>query len=254
MEALIGAAGAIAAAALTPGPNNFVVMRTAARGGIAAALPAIAGVVLGSLVLLGVVVAGAGAAFDAVPHLRVALTIAGCLYLVYLGVRLLRGGSGGGKERAPARAPQDAQDGKHMENVQAARETSQAAKSQERLPAGVAGLFGFQFLNPKSWVLVLTATAATPAGSGGLARFGGLAVLFAVIPTACLLLWAALGKATAVAATTEPGTAKHERAEAGLERDPRGAAGGRSGRARAWLDRVLGALLIASALLLLVEA
>ncbi len=62
MEALIGAAGAIAAAALTPGPNNFVVMRTAARGGLAGALSAIAGVVLGSLALLAVVVAGAGAA------------------------------------------------------------------------------------------------------------------------------------------------------------------------------------------------
>src|ERR1700688_931387 len=144
MEALIGAAGAIAAAALTPGPNNFVVMRTAARGGIAAALPAIGGVVLGSLLLLGVVVGGAGAAFEAVPHLRMALAIAGCLYLVYLGAQLLRGGSRGGTERAPAPAALAAQDGKPTENVQAARETRNASESQQ-LPAGVAGLFAFQF-------------------------------------------------------------------------------------------------------------
>jgi threonine/homoserine/homoserine lactone efflux protein len=231
MDALIGAAGAIAAAALTPGPNNFVVMRTAARGGLAAALPAIAGVVLGSLALLALVVAGAGAAFDAVPHLRAALAIAGCLYLVWLGARLLRGGADGGSGPATAPDAQDAQmaqdrqaaqDGKPIENLQAARETPRAADSQERLPAGVAGLFGFQFLNPKSWVLVLTATAATPAGWGGLARFGRLAALFAIIPTVCLLLWAAMGKATAAAGT--------------------------------WLDRILGALLIASALLLLAEA
>ena len=207
MDALIGAAGAIAAAALTPGPNNFVVMRTAARGGLAAALPAIAGVVLGSLALLALVVAGAGAAFDAVPHLRAALAIAGCLYLVWLGARLMRGGADEGSGRAP---------------VPEAQKTPRAADSQERLPAGVAGLFGFQFLNPKSWVLVLTATAATPAGWGGLARFGRLAALFAIIPTVCLLLWAAMGKATAAAGT--------------------------------WLDRILGALLIASALLLLAEA
>jgi len=207
MDALIGAAGAIAAAALTPGPNNFVVMRTAARGGLAAALPAIAGVVLGSLALLALVVTGADAAFDAVPHLRAALAIAGCLYLVYLGARLLRGGADEGSGRAPA--PE-------------AQKTPRAADSQERLTAGVAGLFGFQFLNPKSWVLVLTATAATPAGWGGLARFGRLAALFAIIPTVCLLLWAAMGKATAAAGT--------------------------------WLDRILGALLIASALLLLAEA
>jgi threonine/homoserine/homoserine lactone efflux protein len=254
MEALIGAAGAIAAAALTPGPNNFVVMRTAARGGLAAALPPIAGVVLGSLALLAVVVAGAGAAFDAVPHLRVALAIAGCLYLVSLGARLLWGGSGKGNERAPARAAQAAQDGKPMENVQAAREAPKEAESRERLPAGVAGLFAFQFLNPKSWVLVLTATAATPAGSGGLVRFGQLAALFALIPTVCLLLWAVLGKATAASGATAAATAKDERAGAKVERDPRGAPGGGSGRAGAWLDRILGALLIASALLLLVEA
>jgi threonine/homoserine/homoserine lactone efflux protein len=232
MDALIGAAGAIAAAALTPGPNNFVVMRTAARGGLAAALPAIAGVVLGSLALLALIVAGAGAAFDAVPHLREALAIAGCLYLVYLGARLMRGGSGKGTGPATAAVPaaqdaqmaqdtQAAQYGKPRENLRAARETPRAADSQERLPAGVAGLFGFQFLNPKSWVLVFTATAATPAGWGGLARFGRLAALFAIIPTLSLLLWAALGKATAAAGT--------------------------------WLDRILGALLIASALLLLAE-
>ena len=246
MEALIGAAGAIAAAALTPGPNNFVVMRTAARGGIAATLPAIGGVVLGSLVLLGVVVAGAGAAFEAVPHLRMALAIAGCLYLVYLGAQLLRGGSRGGTERAPAPAALAAQDGKPMENVQAARETRNA-ESQEQLPAGVAGLFAFQFLNPKSWVLVLTATAATPASWSALARFGQLAALFAVIPTVCLLLWAALGKATATAA-------KHEGPGTGLAREADGATAAGGGRAGERLDRILGALLIASAILLLAEA
>jgi threonine/homoserine/homoserine lactone efflux protein len=252
MEALIGAAGAIAAAALTPGPNNFVVMRTAARGGLAAALPAIAGVVLGSLALLAVVVAGAGAAFEAVPHLRMALAIAGCLYLVYLGAQLLRGGSRGGTERAPAPAAQAAQDGKPMENVQAARETRNAAESQERLPAGVAGLFGFQFLNPKSWVLVLTATAATPASWSALARFGQLAALFAVIPTVCLLLWATLGKATATAAAAA--TAKHEGPGTGLAREAGGATSAGGGRAGQRLDRILGALLIVSAILLLVEA
>jgi threonine/homoserine/homoserine lactone efflux protein len=193
VEALIGAAGTIAAAALTPGPNNLVVMRTAARGGLAGALPAIGGIVLGSLALLAVVVAGAGAVFDAVPRLRAALAIAGCLYLVYLGARLLLSGADAG------------------------------TGSQVRLPVGVAGLFGFQFLNPKSWVLVLTATAATPAGWGAVARFAQLGALFAVISTACLLLWATLG-----------------------------AAGG--GRAGPWLDRLSGGLLIASALLLLAEA
>jgi len=59
------------------------------------------------------------------------------------------------------------------------------------LPAGTLGLIGFQFLNPKSWVIVLTVLAAMP--STGLRDYLPLAGLFVLIPTLCLLLWAALG-------------------------------------------------------------
>jgi len=199
MEDLLAAAGALVAAALTPGPNNFVVMRAAARSGLIGALPAIAGIVLGSLALLAVVTAGAGAAFEAEPRLELALAVAGCLYLVYLGIRLLASGSG-----------------------------SNGEPGDEGLPAGAAGLFAFQFLNPKSWVLVLTVTAATPDGDGPLAVFLRLAVLVVVITTICLLLWSAFGSAMA----------RH------LVRRP----------LRVGLDRTLGALLIASALLLLTSS
>jgi threonine/homoserine/homoserine lactone efflux protein len=223
MEPLIGAAGALAAAALTPGPNNFVVMRTAARRGLTGALSAIAGIILGSLAMLAVVVAGAGAAFAAVPRLRAALAVAGCSYLVFLGARLVAGagaGAGAGAQgrldAAPVRRPD-----------RAAAVTVQRQARQEDLPAGATGLFGFQFVNPKSWILVLTVAAAAPAEGGPLAQFARLAPLFAVIPAAALLLWAALGVAA------------------------KGLAGGPAG---AWLDRVLGGLLVVSALALLAEA
>ena len=61
------------------------------------------------------------------------------------------------------------------------------------LPAGFAGLFAFQFLNPKSWVMVLALVAAFPHQDGRVA-FAWLAPLFVVIPTACLLLWAMAGR------------------------------------------------------------
>lgn len=201
---LFGAAGVIAAATVTPGPNNFVVMRAAARGGLRGALPAILGVVLGSLALLGVVVAGAGALFNAVSYARQVLALAGCSYLVWLGARLFAGGD--------------------VEPVSA----EQTAVAGNALPAGVAGLVAFQFLNPKSWVLVLTATAATSPTLGPLSLFLRLGLLFVLIATPSLLLWALFG--------------------AGVER-----VFGKPPRRR-WLDRGLGALLVASALLLLVEA
>src|SRR5690606_13338787 len=85
------------------------------------------------------------------------------------------------------------------------------------LPAGVCGLFGFQFLNPKGWVMTLTAVAALPAGDA-IGRFLYLAPLFVCIPACCLSLWAVLGSAMA----------RH------LARPV----------VRQWTDRVLGALLV----------
>lgn len=210
---LLGVAGVIAAATLTPGPNNFVVMQAAQRG-VRAALPAIAGVVIGSLALLAVVVAGAGALFAAAPRARQVLAVVGCSYLVWLGARLL----GVGRRRAVSPGA----------GVAAGPPQPDPGAGGGRSPAGVAGLIGFQFLNPKSWVLVLTATATAPAALGPMGLFLRLGLLFLLVATASLLLWALLG--------------------AGVERML-----GQS-RERRWLDRGLGALLVASALLLLVEA
>jgi hypothetical protein len=60
MNALMAVAGFITVAAVTPGPNNLVVMRTAMRAGILGALPAIAGVVVGGIVLLSLATLGLG--------------------------------------------------------------------------------------------------------------------------------------------------------------------------------------------------
>ena len=194
MEPLLAVAGFVSVAALTPGPNNLIVMAAAARGGLAAAAPAIAGVVAGSIALLALVWSGAGAAFDAAPALRGALTLAGALYLVWLGVDLIRRGGGDG---GPAMAA---------------------------LPAGtVPGMAAFQLLNPKSWVIVLTATAAAHGDMAG--GLGGLVVLFASISGICLTLWALAGAAI-TERLTRPGASRR-------------------------FDRAMGALLIASALLLL---
>lgn len=197
MAGLEAVAAIVAVGAITPGPNNLVVMRAAARGGFPAALPAMAGVVLGSLALLAAAVAGVSALIEAVPHARGVLTLGGCLYLAWLGASLALRGT-------------------------AAPEDTGAAP----LPAGALGLFAFQFLNPKGWVMTLTAVSAADAG-GVLATFGRLLPLFAFIPAVCLGAWCSLG-----AALTRTW---------------------RRPRVRAWFDRGMGGLLVASALLLLLE-
>ncbi len=161
MQVLVGVVTLVLVAAITPGPNNFVVLRAAARAGLAAALPAIATIVAGSLALLALVGAGARANKAPEPRLRTLITVAGAACLVWLGLGLMRTRSGAG----PA-APRQA------------------------APTGVIPLFGFQFLNPKGWIMVLTATSAAP----GVAWWH-LAAVFAIVPALCLLVWSVLGSA-----------------------------------------------------------
>lgn len=191
MSAIAGVAGLVAIAAVTPGPNNFIVLRAASRVGLRRALPAIAGVVLGGLAVLAVALAASDAAFAAAPGLHTVVGVAGCLYLAWLGLGLLRHAG------CPSNGPAPG------------------------LPAAsVPGLFAFQFLNPKSWVMVMTAIAALPAG----APQWPLAVVFTAIPATCLTLWAIAGAALA----------------RWLARP----------RFAAWVDRGMGVLLVATALAL----
>ena len=165
MDRLLALSGLLCVAAITPGPNNLVVLRAAARAGVRGAMPAILGIVLGGLSLLAVMLLGAGAVFAAHPLLRQWIGASGSLYLVWLGLSLCAGGIGPPKNGT--------------------------ASLQPTLPAGTLGLIGFQFLNPKSWVMVLTALAALPAHAPR--DYLPLAGLFVLIPAFCLLLWAALG-------------------------------------------------------------
>jgi threonine/homoserine/homoserine lactone efflux protein len=198
MENLLAVAGLVSVGAITPGPNNLIVLRTAARAGLAGALPAVAGIVLGSLGLLLLAAAGGAALFERLPGLRLALALGGCMYLVWLGCRLIAGSF----------APKEGE------------------AAMLRLPAGLAGLAGFQFLNPKSWVLGLTAVAAMPPTNPLVLL--QLAALFVVIPAACLLLWSSCGVLMARALTNR--------------------------RISSWFDRVTGSTLAVSAAALLVAA
>ena len=166
MNHLFALAGLLGVAAITPGPNNLVVLRAAMQAGLRGTLPAIAGVVLGGLLLLAVIVFGAGGLFTAYSSFQRWTGMAGALYLSWLGAALFF--------RAIAKGSEDSTLG-------------------HGLPISAFGLIGFQFLNPKSWVMVLTALATWPAT--GLQAHLPLAGLFVLIPGLSLLLWAVLGAA-----------------------------------------------------------
>jgi len=197
MEQLLAAAGLLCVATITPGPNNLVILRAAGTAGMRRTLPMIAGIVLGGLLLLAVAASGAAAVFAALPSLRRWTAIAGALYLAWLGASLCVAGI----------SP-------HPD-----------ATAAPRLPAGTLGLIGFQFLNPKSWLLVLTVLAAMQATQTH--DYLLLVAMFVLIPAPCLLLWAGLG-ASLARWLTKP-------------------------IARRGVDIVSGVLLVACAALLLIE-
>lgn len=169
MTALLPVIGVLIAAAITPGPNNFIVLEAGARRGVLAAGRAIAGVVIGSLVLLALVWAGVGALMQTAPALQISLSVAGALYLGWLGAAMLASNPTKGDAGMSGSAPEHA-----------------------RLPSSFLGVALFQLLNPKAWVLVTTAAAAM-AGAGDDVLV--LALLLVLISVACLMIWALAGRA-----------------------------------------------------------
>ncbi len=199
-QTLLGTAGFLVAGMISPGPNNFMVLREAVRTGWRGAVPAIFGVVAGGLALLLLTSVGVGVAVEAEPRLTAVVALAGCAYLGVLGVRLV---------------------------VTREGESEFQAAHPPIHRTGARGLFVFQFLNPKAWLLVLTVSASAHSTVGSIHALPLLIALFVFIPTLCLGLWSCTG----VALTRLLGRRS----------------------IRIWFDRSLGVLLVGSALLLLLE-
>ena len=87
-HSLLPLAGVLVAAAITPGPNNFIVMEAGARGGLVSAGRVALGVILGSVLLLAVILAGVGRALEQSPRFGAVLSLAGGTYLAWLGASL----------------------------------------------------------------------------------------------------------------------------------------------------------------------
>jgi threonine/homoserine/homoserine lactone efflux protein len=147
---------------ITPGPNNVMLTASGATFGFRRTVPHILGVWAGfSVVLLGVC-AGLDALFMRWPQIQTALRWAGAAYLLYLGWRLLRAG-----EAKAGHAP------KPLTAVEAA---------------------GFQFLNPKVWVMTVTSAAMfLPRELSPLTASAYMVAIMAIINLPCITVWALFG-------------------------------------------------------------
>jgi threonine/homoserine/homoserine lactone efflux protein len=165
MDSLHAIALLVLISTISPGPNNLLVLRTAAMHGVAAALPGIAGIVTGGLLLLALVLAGVDQLLLRWPPIRSALLLCGAAWLVWTGLRMA--------VAAPA--------------------AGSSLNSGDNA-ASLRGLVAFQLVNPKAWTMMLTVAASVPPGAAGTAARSLLPLLFIAIAVPGLLAWAWLGR------------------------------------------------------------
>ena len=147
---------------ITPGPNNVMLTAAGANFGLRRTLPHILGVTCGFGTQVAAVCSGVGVLFTRWPALQSTLKWAGAAYLLFLGWQLLR-----------ARG-------------------ARAGEAGKPVSFGEAALF--QFLNPKAWVMSLTAaTLFLPAQLGALAASTYVAGILALVNLPCITSWAVFG-------------------------------------------------------------
>jgi threonine/homoserine/homoserine lactone efflux protein len=169
MNTLFATSGLILAAAITPGPNNFLVLKLAGQQNLRSVLMPIGGMVAGGLAMIALAQLGLAVFTSQHTWVREGIVICGALYLIVLGLVLV---------------------------YRSFRTVSVPTERIQEAPIGALALFVFQFLNPKAWVLVLTISAAASC-VGQCDRqwpMVTLLLLFAAISSACLLAWALLGR------------------------------------------------------------
>lgn len=149
---------------ITPGPNNIMLWASGANFGLRRTLPHMLGINCGFGSLLLLCGLGLGALFEAFPVVQLILKVVGAIYLLYLAYRLTT--------------------------------ASFKANSEDKRPLSFWEAAGFQYANPKAWVMGLTAmsTFALIEQSFALNALV-ITLIFMVINLPCISVWALFGTA-----------------------------------------------------------
>jgi len=146
----------------TPGPNNAMLTASGIKFGFRKTLPHLVGIPVGHVIQISLVCFGLGTLFQKYPLIQFYLKWVCFLYLIYLGSKMIGSLSQTNKES-----------GRPLKLYEAAL---------------------FQFINPKAWVVALTAaTAFFPSGENFLVATAFVTVTapFVCFPSICL--WAIFG-------------------------------------------------------------
>ncbi|RXV68589.1 LysE family translocator [Burkholderia stabilis] len=147
---------------ITPGPNNTMLLASGVNFGFRRTMPHLFGISIGVAILMLSVGFGLGEAFKRMPVLYTILEAASVAYLLYLAWRI--GTSGEVKAHGAKPRP--------MTFIEAA---------------------AFQWVNPKAWMMVLTAATTVRLSADYGMNAAWMAVVFILIGFPCICLWAAFG-------------------------------------------------------------
>lgn len=150
---------------ITPGPNNTMMLASGLNYGFVRSLPHLFGICAGFAFMLIATGLGLQAVFARMPVLQLLIKYAGAIYLLWLAWKLAHA------------APMGAE---------------QASLSK---PMGFWGAAAFQWVNPKAWVMILSAMTTYLGQGFGVGDVLTMALIFAVIGILCVGAWALFGVA-----------------------------------------------------------
>lgn len=150
---------------ITPGPNNLMLLSSGVNFGFVRSVPHMLGIGIGFVVLLLAVGFGLGAILTAFPALHTALKVAGAAYLLYLAWKIAM-----------------------------ARSVNSTSKHDAR-PLTFLDAAAFQWVNPKAWVMAITAMAVYTVPESPFLSVLLIALAFGVVNLPSVSVWAGFGTA-----------------------------------------------------------
>ncbi len=148
---------------VTPGPNNLMLLTSGVNFGFRRSIPHMLGIGSGFFTLLIGVGSGLGALIETIPLLYTILKFAGGLYLLYLAYKIALSRS--------------------ISNVDS------KARPMKFLEAAA-----FQWINPKAWVMAVTAMATYTSPDAYFRTMLTVGIAFALVNIPSVSTWAAFGQ------------------------------------------------------------
>jgi threonine/homoserine/homoserine lactone efflux protein len=162
MNALPAAALFALVTTITPGPNNTMLLASGVNFGLKRTVPHVLGISAGMAILMIAVGLGLAQAFEHVPWLYTVLEAASVAYLLYLAWKI-------------------------------GTSSSVQMRDGQGRPMRFHEAIAFQWINPKAWMMVLTAATTIHLHASLSLNAALMALVLVVIGLPCITMWAAFG-------------------------------------------------------------